>query len=135
YGSYLSLSVVMPLYYQLGLARSSAESGLLLVPMMLTSSISAFVAGRYTQLSGRYRPPPVATIPIAIVAGALLALAAPHGNAWVMSALGATFALGIGTIFPCTIVAAQAAAGRKHLGAVSGAIALFRALGASIATG
>src|SRR5437764_1293847 len=108
---------------------------LLLVPMMLTSSISAFVAGRYTQISGRYRPPPVATIPVAIVAGALLALAAPQGNPWVMSALGATFALGIGTIFPCTIVAAQAAAGRKHLGAVSGAIALFRALGASIATG
>lgn len=135
YGSYLSLSVMLPLYFQLGLGRSSAESGSLLVPMMVMSSVTAFLAGRYTRTHGRYRPPPLATLPVAIVACVLLAIAAPHGSAWTMSALGALFALGIGAIFPCTIVAAQAAAGRRHLGAISGAITLVRALGASVATG
>ena len=135
FGSYLSLIVLVPLYLQVGTARSAGAAGLLLVPMMLTSSVSALLAGRYTRASGRYRPPPMVSLPLAIAAAVAIAMVAPAGNGLAVAALAALFGLGVGTAFPSCIVAAQAAAGPRDTGVVSGAVGLARALGAALMTG
>jgi len=135
FGAYLALTVITPLYFQIGLRLSAADSGLLLVPMMATSSVSAFLAGRYTKTHGRYRMPPLVTLPFAIAGCIALALVMPQGSALAVTLLTAFIALAIGPMFPCCMVAAQYAAGPRHLGAVSGAVALSRSLGAAVVTG
>ncbi|MFO1414720.1 MAG: MFS transporter [Burkholderiales bacterium] len=134
-GSYLALTVVIPLYFQVGLGRNAAESGLLLLPTMLAGSAAAMLGGRYTKTHGRYRTPPLRSLPVAILAAVGLGFAMPTGNVPLVAVLSAVAAMGVGTSFPCTMVAAQSAAPPRDVGAASGAMTLSRALGGALVTG
>lgn len=134
-GSYLALTVVIPLYFQVGLGRSAAESGLLLLPTVLAGSAAAMLGGRYTKTHGRYRTPPLRSLPVAIAAAVGLGLAMPTGHVAAVATLSALAAMGIGTSFPCTMVAVQSAAPARDVGAASGAMTLSRALGGALITG
>lgn len=134
-GAYLALTVVIPLYFQVGLGRSASESGALLLPTLLCGAGAAMAAGRYTKAHGRYRPPPLRALPVAVAAMAALGLAMPTGNVALVATLSAVAAIGVGTTFPCTMVAAQSAAAPRDVGAASGAMTLSRALGGALVTG
>jgi len=134
FGSYIALAALAPIYFQIALGVSASESGLFMIPLMLSSSITAALAGRYNRRTGRYRPPPLIGLPVSIASLVLLAVVLGHVSAPVTSALLAIIGLGIGPFFPCGIVGAQSAVAPRDLGAVSGAIGLSRALGAAVAT-
>ena len=133
FGSYLAIAVLTPIYFQVALGAPVSKAGLLMIPLTLSSVITANMAGRYSQRSGRYKRPPLLGLPVAIVTLAIVALFANS-----LSPLGASLILmitgfGLGPIFPCSTVAAQNAVERRDLGAVSGAVAFSRALGGAIA--
>jgi EmrB/QacA subfamily drug resistance transporter len=133
FGSYLAVAVLTPIYFQVALGVPVSETGLLMIPLTLSSVITANMAGRHSQRSGRYKRPPLLGLPVAIVTLLIVAAFAKS-----LSPLGASLILmvtgfGLGPIFPCTTVAAQNAVERRDLGAVSGAVAFSRALGGAIA--
>ena len=132
YGSYLALAVLVPIYFQIALGRPVGEAGLLMIPFMLSSTITANVAGAWTRRHGRYKRPPLVGLPLTIVCVAVLAALATHLSSTAASAILMIAGIGLGPIFPCSTVAAQNAVERRHLGIVSGAVAFARALGGAL---
>lgn len=137
FGSYLAVSVLTPTFLQVALDVPSSGVGLLMIPMMLATTLSAGLAGRWVSRVGHYKRPPLIGLPVAIVSllgvAALAAFDQP-ASPGLMAALLALVGLGIGPIFPITMVAAQNAVQRRDLGAVGGSIGFSRALGGAVAT-
>lgn len=134
FGSYLAATILAPTYLQVALQAPAGEAGLLMIPMMLATTVSAWRAGLHASRSGRYKGPPTASLPIAIAALLALGLFAGDLGPVGASALFLLVGFGIGPIFPVTIIAAQNAVQRHELGAVSGSVAFSRALGGAVAT-
>jgi MFS family permease len=132
FGGYLAVAVLSPTFFQVGLQIPPATVGLLMMPMMMSSTITAWLAGRYTRTHGRYRLPPFLGLPVSILSLAVLAAFAGQVSALETSAILTIFGFGIGTVFPVTMVAAQNAVERRDLGAVTGAIGFSRTLGAAV---
>jgi EmrB/QacA subfamily drug resistance transporter len=132
YGVYLAVVVLTPIYLQVALGQPVGETGLLMIPLILSSSLSANHAGRATQRSGRYKRWLMVGLPISIVGLALIGLFAARLSPALASALLMAVGFGIGPTFPSATVAVQNAVERPDLGAVSGALAFSRALGAAI---
>ncbi len=132
YGVWLGVSVLAPVYFQVALGRSASEAGLLMIPLMLSSTITANLAGRYTRRRGRYKRPPFVSLPVTIVSLAVVALFADELSPYVAAGILMVAGFGFGPIFPCCNVAAQNAVERRDLGAVSGAVAFSRTLGGAI---
>ena len=132
YGCYLALAVLAPIYFQIALGRPVSEAGLLMIPFMLSSVLTANVAGLYSRRRGRYKRPPLVGLPVTAVCVAALALLATRVSAPVASGILMFAGFGLGPIFPCTTVAAQNAVERRHLGIVSGAVTFARALGGAV---
>ncbi len=132
YGSYLAVVVVAPIYLQLALGSSVSTAGLLMIPLMLSSTLTANIAGQYTQTAGTYTRPPVLALPLSILGLAVLAALAGRLSAPAASAVLAVIGLGLGPTFPCSTIACQNAVDQGDLGAVSGTLTFVRALGGAI---
>jgi EmrB/QacA subfamily drug resistance transporter len=132
FGGYLMLAVLAPTYLQVALQAQTGEVGLMMIPLMLSTTITASLSGRYISRTGTYRRPPVIGLPIAIVATVVLAFCATSATPIVASGLLMLIGLGLGPIFPASMVAAQNAAAARDMGAVTGAIGFSRALGGAI---
>jgi MFS family permease len=132
FGSFLALSILTPVYFQVALGTPVSDAGLLMVPLMLGGVVTANVSGQSTRKTGRYKRPPLFGLPVAVAALAVVAFFADRLSPLAASALLMLAGLGVGPIFPCATVAAQNAATRSQLGAVSGVVAFSRALGGAI---
>ena len=132
YGVWLAVSVLAPVYFQVARGASVSEAGLLMIPIMLSSTITANVAGRYTRRHGRYKRPPIVALPLTILCLFLLAAFAADLSPYAAAAILMVAGFGFGPIFPCCNVAAQNAVQRRDLGAVSGAVAFARTLGGAL---
>ncbi len=135
YGSYLAVAVLAPSYFQVALGSSVSEAGLLMIPFMLSSTLTANLAGQYSRRSGRYKPPPLIGLPVAALSLAVLPLIAERLSAFGIAMVLMVTGLGLGPIFPCTTVAAQNAVERRDLGAITGAVGFARALGGAVGVG
>ena len=129
FGAMLGLTVHLPLYYEAVFHLSASEAGLALDP-----------AGRGIDGGGCDRRQDHGTGQtlqaggdhwafVRGLAGAALALTTPP--LWVMLVMLSIFALGLGTVFPVSVVALQNAVARSQVGTVTGAMNFFRALMAS----
>ncbi|MCC6664153.1 MAG: MFS transporter [Polyangiaceae bacterium] len=134
FGCYLAVVVTVPIFFQIALGVPIAELGMLMIPMTLVTSIAAGFAGRYTRVKGRYKPPPLTSLPLAIGALSLLATFAHQATPLTAAALLTLVGIGVGPCFPCSMVAVQNAVMRRDIGAVTGGIVFFRALGGAVIT-
>jgi len=132
FGAYLCIAVLAPTYLQVGLGASPKVSGAVMIPFMLSVPITAFFGGNYVKRTGRYRLPVLIGIPIAILALLIEAAFAGQLPIWAAALLLFPVGLGIGPLFPTTIVAAQNAVAKRDLGAISGAIGFVRSLGGAL---
>jgi EmrB/QacA subfamily drug resistance transporter len=131
YGAYLSILVLAPVYFQVALDTSISAAGLLMIPIMFASTVTANLTGRFSQRTGRYKQPSLVGPPFAIAALAAMAYFGSSLTPAIASVLLALVGLGIGPTFPCATVAVQNAVTRRDIGAVSGALAFTRSLGAA----
>jgi EmrB/QacA subfamily drug resistance transporter len=128
-GAMLGLTVHMPLYYEVVYHLSASEAGLALIPLAAVSTVGTAIAGRTMARAKHYkRVAIVGTSCAALVGGALALAALPL---WALLALLSVFALGLGTVFPVSVVSIQNSVARSQIGTVTGAMNFFRALMAS----
>jgi len=132
FGGYLVLAVLAPTYLQVALQAGTGEVGLMMIPLMVSTTVTASLCGRYITRTGTYRRPPMVGLPVAIVAALVLAAMATHATPLIASGLLMIVGLGVGPIFPASMVASQNAAAIRDLGAVTGAVGFSRALGGAI---
>jgi EmrB/QacA subfamily drug resistance transporter len=134
FGAYLAAIVMVPVFLQVAKGLPVNEVGVLLIPLTLTTAAVATLTGRYTRWSGRYKPPALLSLPIAVAALLTLAATAHQASALGVAALLVATGLGVGTIFPTSTLAVQNAAQRGDLGAATGGLGFARMLGGAVMT-
>ncbi|HWX06008.1 MAG TPA: MDR family MFS transporter [Bradyrhizobium sp.] len=129
FGAMLALTVHLPLYYEVVYHLSASEAGLALIPLAAISTAGAAIAGRTMARTRHYKRVAIIGTSCATFLGGVLALTTLP--LWALLTLLSLFAVGLGTVFPVSVVALQNAVPRSQVGTITGAMNFFRALMAS----
>jgi MFS family permease len=128
-GTYIGLTIYMPVYFETMVGLSASASGLALIPLMVGTVIGATLAGRAMARVRHYKRIPLAGLSLAVVGTAVL-VAVPRGLPfWGIEALLAGISMGLGTLLPVSTVAIQNAVERHELGTATGVANFFRQIG------
>jgi MFS family permease len=125
-GALIGLTVHLPLYYEVVYHLSASEAGLGLIPLAAISTLGAAVAGRTMARVKHYKR--VAIVGAIVATGAAVAMTLATLPLAALLALLATFGIGLGTVFPITVVSLQNAVARSQVGTITGAMNFFRAM-------
>ncbi|RSS60750.1 MDR family MFS transporter [Streptomyces sp. WAC06614] len=121
----------LPLFQQSVQGASATNSGLLLLPMLLSMMAVSLVAGRITTNSGRYKVFPIAGSALMVVGLYLLATMDTSTTRLVSGLYMAVLGAGLGFLMQITMLVAQNSVEMKDMGVASSSATLFRTLGGS----
>ncbi|WP_328666166.1 MFS transporter [Streptomyces sp. NBC_00322] len=121
----------LPLFQQSVQGASATNSGLLLLPMLVSMMLVSLFAGRATSSSGKYKIFPIAGSAL-MVAGLYLLAQMDTGTSRLTSGLSmAVLGAGMGFLMQIVMLIAQNSVGNADMGVASSSITLFRTLGSS----
>jgi MFS family permease len=129
---YLAMTIYLPIHLQTLGGMSASQSGLGLIPLMVFTSLGAWVASRTLHRTARYKRLPMA----GLLASALCLVAMaiwPRMPFLALMGVTTVIAIGVGTLFPVVNVCVQAATPRHELGSTMALSYFMRSLGASLA--
>jgi MFS family permease len=135
-GTTIALTIILPLYAQLALGLSVSNSAFAIIALQGAATVTSIVGGRLLVRFARYKRVPMIGLLLSIAALVPLAVAptgfSPAGALGLIAVAG----LGLGPLFPFTIVVVQNAVALHQLGVATGTMNFFRALGSTfIVTG
>lgn len=131
-GTFIGLTIYMPVYFESVIGLGASQSGLALIPLMVGTVAGATVSGRAMASLTHYKRVPVVGLAVAIAGTASLA-AWPQGLPLLaIEATLAAISLGLGTLLPVSTVAIQNAVEREQLGTATATANFFRALGGAV---
>ncbi|WUX82315.1 MFS transporter [Streptomyces sp. NBC_01426] len=121
----------LPLFQQSVQGASATNSGLLLLPMLLSMMVVSLIAGRITTSSGKYKMFPIVGGALMVV-GLFLLATMDTGTTRLMSGVYmAVLGAGLGFLMQITMLVAQNSVDMKDMGVASSSATLFRTLGGS----
>ncbi|WP_079144579.1 MDR family MFS transporter [Streptomyces agglomeratus] len=121
----------LPLFQQSVQGASATNSGLLLLPMLLSMMVVSLISGRMTTNTGKYKIFPIVGGGL-MVAGLLLLAQMDTGTSRLTSGLYmAVLGAGMGFLMQITMLVAQNSVEMKDMGVASSSTTLFRTLGSS----
>ncbi len=121
----------LPLFQQTVQGSSATNSGLLLLPMMLTMMVVSIFVGQVITRSGKYKVFPVIG-GLGMTAGmVLLSLLDMHTTKFQLAVFMSVLGLGMGFLMQTTMLIAQNSVAQKDLGVASSAATFFRSIGGS----
>jgi EmrB/QacA subfamily drug resistance transporter len=124
-------TLYLPLFQQAVQGASATNSGLLLLPMLLSMMVISLVAGRITTNTGRYKAFPIIGGALMVV-GMFLLSQMDTGTSRLTSGLYmAVLGAGMGFLMQITMLVAQNSVELKDMGVASSTTTLFRTLGSS----
>lgn len=128
-GTYIGLTIYLPVYFETVRGLSASLSGLALIPLMAGTVVGATLSGRMMARVEHYKRLPMAGLVMAMIATGTLAV---FGQALPIPAVEAVLALismGLGTLLPVSTVSIQNAVAPHELGTATGTANFFRSLG------
>ncbi|WP_334176382.1 MDR family MFS transporter [Pseudoxanthobacter sp.] len=131
-GTFIGLSIYLPIYFEVGLGLSSSASGLAVLPLMICTVVGATIGGRAMSALKHYKRVPIAGMTVAVAATVSLALGAATMPLWMVCAISGLIGAGLGTLLPVTTVAIQNAVEMHHIGTATGVMNFFRQLGGAL---
>ncbi|WP_329591334.1 MFS transporter [Streptomyces sp. NBC_01362] len=121
----------LPLYQQSVQGASATNSGLLLLPMLLSMMVVSLVAGRVTTSTGKYKVFPVVGSVLMATGLFLLSRMDVDTTRFTSGIYMAVLGAGMGFLMQITMLVAQNSVEMKDMGVASSATTLFRTLGSS----
>ncbi|WP_328763499.1 MDR family MFS transporter [Streptomyces sp. NBC_00272] len=121
----------LPLFQQSVQGASATNSGLLLLPMLLSMMVVSLIAGRITTSSGKYKMFPIIGGALMVVGMYLLATMDTDTTRLVSGVYMAVLGAGLGFLMQITMLVAQNSVDMKDMGVASSSATLFRTLGGS----
>ncbi|MFD6231077.1 MDR family MFS transporter [Streptomyces sp. NPDC060232] len=121
----------LPLFQQSVQGASATNSGLLLLPMLLSMMLVSLIAGRVTTNSGKYKIFPIVGGALMVVGMFLLATMDTGTSRLVSGLYMAVLGAGLGFLMQITMLVAQNSVDMKDMGVASSSATLFRTLGGS----
>jgi len=131
-GTYIGLTIYLPVYFEAVRGLSASVSGLALIPLMVGTVCGATISGRSMAKAKHYKRLPVGGLVVAMVATGALAAFARGMPLAMIEVLLAIISIGLGTLLPVSTVAIQNAVTVRELGTATGAANFFRSLGGAL---
>src|SRR5215469_15745603 len=122
----------LPLYQQTVQHLSATQSGLMLIPLMLGSTVTALIAGRITTRTGRYKALPIIGGGVMTVGMYLLTRLGLHTSLVTAGLYFAVLGLGMGFLMQITTLVAQNSVAPRDIGVASSSRTFFQQIGGSI---
>jgi EmrB/QacA subfamily drug resistance transporter len=121
--------IYMPLFVQGVIGGSATASGLVLMPMMISTVLASELTGHLVSWTGRYKIPALAGI-LTMTAGMYLLSAMDISTTGAEAAAGMVVTgTGLGVIMPLFVIVLQNAFPQKLLGVVTATVPFFRGIG------
>ncbi|HTN95851.1 MAG TPA: MFS transporter, partial [Nordella sp.] len=131
-GVFIGLTIYTPIFLEGMYGLTASQSGFTLIPLMVGTVAGATLAGRLMARVKHYKYPTLIGLTVAALGFAVVA-AQPQGLPLTALVLILTAAsIGIGTIFPLTVVAIQNAVLPHQMGTATGTLNFFRSLGGAL---
>ncbi|MFE7753177.1 MDR family MFS transporter [Streptomyces sp. NPDC057428] len=121
----------LPLFQQSVQGASATNSGLLLLPMLLSMMVVSLIAGRVTTGTGKYKVFPILGSVLMVVGLFLLASMDTGTTRLTSGVYMAVLGAGMGFLMQITMLVAQNSVELRDMGVASSATTLFRTLGSS----
>ena len=135
-GTVIALTIILPLYAQVALGLSVLGSAGAIIALQGGATITSIVGGRLLVRFTHYKRVPLVGLLLSIAALVPLALAPTGFSPAAALGLITLAGVGMGPMFPFTIVVVQNAVALHQLGIATGTMNFFRALGSTfIVTG
>jgi len=128
-GTYIGLTIYLPVYFEAVRGISASSSGLALIPLMAGTVVGATLSGRAMVKVTHYKRLPMVGLAIAIAATAILAFFGDSLSFPGIEVILAVISIGLGTLLPVSTVAIQNAVAPHELGTATGTANFFRSLG------
>ena len=122
----------LPLYQQTVQHLSATQSGLMLIPLMLGSTVTALIAGRITTRTGRYKALPIIGGGVMTVGMYLLTTLGINTSLVTTGLYFAVLGLGMGFLMQITTLVAQNSVAPRDIGVASSSRTFFQQIGGSI---
>ena len=131
-GTFIGLTIYMPIYLEGVLHMPASLSGLALIPLMVGTVTGATLSGTLMPKLKHYKRLPVAGLSLSVVATVLLVFAPAHLPFALLEGLLACISLGLGTVLPVTTISIQNAVDFHQLGTATASMNFFRSLGGAL---
>lgn len=131
-GTFIGLTIYLPLYFETVAGLSAANSGMGLIPLTCGTVIGATASGRAMTLLKHYKRMPMAGLCIALIGTALLIAFAGRMSLVPFGVLLAVISLGFGTLLPVATVSIQNAVQPHQLGTTTATANFFRQIGGAL---
>jgi EmrB/QacA subfamily drug resistance transporter len=131
-GTFIGLSIYMPVYFENALRLSASWSGVALIPLMIGTVAGATISGRMMASFERYKMPAAVGLSLALFAICMLAAFIGRLPFAATEVLLALFGLGVGTVLPVSTVSVQNAVDYHELGTTTATMNFARQLGGAI---
>jgi hypothetical protein len=128
-GTYIGLTIYLPVYFETVRGLSAFVSGLALIPLMAGTVVGATWSGRSMAKVKHYKRLPTAGLLVAMAATGVLAVFGKALSITVIEVILAVISIGLGTLLPVSTVAIQNAVAPHELGTATGTANFFRSLG------
>ena len=131
-GTYIGLTIYMPVYFETVSGLSASNSGLALIPLMIGTVCGATLSGRVMLQMENYKRLPMWGLSGAMAGMAMLIFAGKYLPLAAVELIIGLVSIGLGTLLPVTTVAIQNAVEPHQLGTATGTANFFRQLGSAL---
>jgi EmrB/QacA subfamily drug resistance transporter len=130
-GTYIGLTIYLPVYFEAVRGLSASLSGLALIPLMAGTVCGATLSGRSMARVKHYKRLPIAGLLVAMGATGILVATPRDLSIFAVETLLAIISIGLGTLLPVTLVTTQNAVPLHDMGTATGVANFFRSLGSA----
>ncbi|MFZ5671525.1 MAG: MDR family MFS transporter [Pseudomonadota bacterium] len=131
-GVFIGLTIYTPIFLEGMYGLTASQSGFALIPLMVGTVIGASSTGRMMARLTHYKRPTLIGLAVAALGLAVLAIQPQSLPLFALILILAAASIGLGTIFPLTLVAIQNAVPPHQMGTATGTLNFFRSLGGAL---
>ncbi len=131
-GTFIGLTIYLPLYFETVMGLSATHSGLGLLPLTCGTVVGATSSGRAMSHLTHYKRVPLAGLAVALCGAAVLAAFSGRIPLLPFCAILAVVSIGFGTLLPVATVAIQNAVKTHQLGTATAVANFFRQIGGAL---
>lgn len=131
-GTFIGLTIYLPLYFETVVGLSAAYSGLGLLPLTCGTVLGATTSGRALVRLTHYKRVPMAGLSIALVGMLVLTVFVGKMSLLSFGLLLSLVSFGLGTMMPVATVAIQNAVLHHQLGTATAVMNFFRQIGGAL---
>ena len=131
-GTFIGLTIYLPLYFETVAGLSAARSGLGLLPLTCGTVIGASSSGRAMAKMTNYKRVPMIGLALALVGTVFLVLGAGTLSLWQFMMLLVIISTGFGSLLPICTVSIQNAVQQHQIGTATAVANFFRQIGGAL---